>query len=564
MGISIRRPDDVPDGTPMSVSLRSTRELSTGSWRTFRPVYVTRPSPCNLDCPAGTDVRGFLSSAARGDAVEAWKTILERNPLPGICGRVCYHPCETGCNREALDERVAIHAVERAVATEAQRLRAAHEMREGVRTPTGARVAIVGSGPAGLSCAYHAALRGHAVAVFERMPESGGMLRYGIPEYRLPRAVLKAELEVLRDLGIEFKTGVRLGTSLTWDDLRSYDAAFLAVGTQRSRASAVPGDDLAGVRPALEFLRQVNAGEPVSVWTPVVVIGGGNTALDAARVAIRQGASVTVVYRRTREEMPAHPDEIGQAEGEGVQFIFQAAPLAFRGSLGRVTALHCQRTRPGPPDASGRRSPEPVPGEFLTIPCSEALTAIGEELERETFDSIVEITRGRLKADAWGRTSDMPLFAGGDAATGAGTVVDAIGSGRRAAEAIDAWLAGGDGAMTGEEGIDRVTAHDLNFFYVPREPRAAMCTLDRAGATAGFDEVIAGLSWPEASAEAGRCVTCGDCTECGNCVVFCPDMAVAPAPDGRYAIDYTHCKGCGICVAECPRGAMALVAEESR
>jgi 2-oxoacid:acceptor oxidoreductase delta subunit (pyruvate/2-ketoisovalerate family) len=569
MSVSIRRPDDVPDGTPMAVSLRSTAELSTGSWRTFRPRYVTRPSPCNLDCPAGTDVRGFLSRAAAGDAVGAWRTILEHNPLPGVCGRVCYHPCESGCNRTALDEPIAVHAVERAVASEAALTEAAQAIVDLRAAFSGARVAVVGSGPAGLGCAYHLARRGHQVVVFEAADEPGGMLRYGIPAYRLPRVVLTREIDLLRRLGVEIRTRQRLGGSLGWEELQKYDATFLAVGTQRSKSPGLPGEQLDGVRSALSFLRDVNRGAGPSVNGRVVVIGGGNTALDAARVARRQGASVTIVYRRTRTEMPAHPDEIAQAEAEGVRLVFQAAPLRFLGGRGRVGGVAFQRTRPGPPDSSGRCSPEPVPGATFTLACRYALTAIGEELEQETFESVVECAHRRLAADPWGRTSTPTLFAGGDAATGAGTVVEAIGSGRRAAQAMHAWLTGLGSGLESPPSVEiqdltPVSATDLNLWYFGRSPRAVPRAASTAGRLSGFDEVVAGLSWREATAEAGRCLTCGSCTECGTCQVFCPDAAVRLSGAGGYDIDYAHCKGCGICVAECPRGAMTLVPEEAR
>lgn len=564
MAVTIRPPTDVPDGTPMAVSLRTTRELATGSWRTFRPVYATRPSPCNLDCPAGTDVRAFLTRAAAGDADGAWRTILERNPLPAVCGRVCYHPCEAACNRAELDDRLAVHAVERAVASEAARRNAAAAIVDALPARTGRRVAIVGSGPAGLSCAYHLARHGHRAVVFEAADEPGGMLRYGIPAYRLPRAVLAGEIDLLRRLGVDFRSGRRLGGTLAWDDLAAYDATFLAVGKQRSKSSGVPGEQVAGVRPALEFLREVNAGLPARVAGRVIVIGGGNTALDAARVALRQGAAVTIVYRRSRPEMPAHPAEIAQAEVEGVRFVFHAAPIGYVAGRGDALAsVECQRMRPGAPDASGRCTPEPIPGDTFSVRCNHVLTAIGEELEEETFAEAVAIARGRMQADRWGRTPSMPLFAGGDAATGAGTVVEAIGSGRRAADAIHATLTGAIvAADNGDSG--RVEVRDLNLFYFFRARRVDEPTLHRVEATGGFGEVVKPLAWDEAMAEARRCLSCGACTECGNCVVFCPDAAVRHADGPGYVVDYDHCKGCGICVTECPRGAMALVPEELR
>ncbi len=563
MSISIRLPGDVPDGTPMAVSLRSTRELETGSWRTFRPIYVTRPSPCNLDCPAGTDVRAMLAHVGADDPASAWRTIMERNPLPGVCGRVCYHPCETACNRTALDERLAVHAIERVVADAAARTDAAAAIVDALAPATGRHIAVVGSGPAGLSCAYHLARRGHRPVIFEAADAPGGMLRYGIPAYRLPREVLAREVDFLKRLYVEFRMGKRLGATLTWKELAPFDATFIAVGNQRSKRTGAPGEDLAEVRPAIDFLREVNAGQPARVTGRVVVIGGGNTALDAARVALRQGAAATIVYRRSRSEMPAHPAEIAQAEHEGVRFVFHAAPIEFHASRrGMLAGMECQRMRPGAPDASGRCTPEPIPGETFSIMCDDVLTALGEELEQEAFDNVMGIARGRLQADKYGRTQTPPLFAGGDAATGAGTVVEAIGSGRRAAEAIDAWLTGGIvSASAPADG--RVEVPDLNLFYFHRTTRVHEPMLRSADATAGFREVVLPLTWTEARAEAQRCLSCGDCNECGNCTVFCPDAAVHRT-DAGLVIDYAHCKGCGICVTECPRAAMAFVAEEAR
>lgn len=563
MKVTIRRPDDAPDGPPMAVSLRSTREILTGSWRTFRPVHVTRPSPCNLDCPAGTDVRAFLRHAADGDAESAWRTIIETNPLPAVCGRVCYHPCETACNRRALDQRVAVHAIERAIGDSAIGTRLPDSLVDTLPQATGRHVAIVGAGPAGLSCAYHLTRRGHLPVVYEAGDEPGGMLRYGIPPYRLPREILAQEVNLLRQLFVEFRLRRRLGETLTWKELAPFDATFVAVGNQRSKPAAVEGEELTGVSPAMEFLREVNGGDASPIAGRVVVVGGGNTALDAARAALRLGAAVTVLYRRSRDDMPAHPAEIAQAEREGVRFELHATPIVFvAGPFGPVERVECQRMRPGAPDASGRRAPEPVPGETFSVRCNRVFTAIGEELEQDTFADAMTVARGRLQADRWGRTTSPPLFAGGDAATGAGTVVDAIASGRRAAIAIDAWLCGGiPGVDTAGDG--RVDVPDLNLFYFRAQPRVAEPMPEAIDATTGFQEVVGGVSWDAVRSEAGRCLQCGWCDLCGNCAVFCPDAAVDRDGSG-YRIDYSHCKGCGICVRECPRAALALVPEEAR
>lgn len=551
--------DDLAD-LPGAVSFHSTRELATGNWRTYRPEYVTRPSPCNLDCPAGTDVRAFLSLAAAGDVEGAWRMIRRANPLPGVCGRVCYHPCESHCNRAEYDERVAVHAVERAIAAEARRLRLDPEPTE---VDQSRRVGIVGAGPAGLSCAYHLARRGYGVTVFDEALEPGGMLRYGIPAYRLPRAALEAEIGLLRRMGITFVNGVKIGKTNGAPDLGAYAAVFLATGAQRSKAAKVPGENVRGVMSGLDMLRQVNGGVGMPFIGKAVVIGGGNTAVDAARVALRLGAEATIVYRRSREDMPAHPDEIAQAEAEGVTFTFYAAPIRFNEKYGRVAEIECQRMRPGAPDGSGRPRPEPIPGDTFTIPADHVLTAIGEEVEVEALHAFAAASEGRIRADRWGHTNRRAVFAGGDAATGAGTVVEAIGSGRRAAEAMDAHLRGR--ALPEDTVAERVGPDDLNLFYFRHSPRAVLRARDTRQATQSFDEVVRGLAWHQAMAEAQRCFTCGSCTSCDNCYVFCPDVAVTRDADRRtYRVDFDHCKGCGICAAECPRGAIALVPEEPR
>ena len=294
-----------------------------------------------------------------------------------------------------------------------------------------------------------------------------------------------------------------------------------------------------------------------------MVVGGGNTALDAARVLRRLGAEPTIVYRRSREDMPAHPDEIAQAEIEGIAFVFYAAPTAFVGQDGRLARVECRRMRPGAPDASGRPRPEPIPGSTFSVDAQEAFTAIGEDVETEALADFVAAANGRLQADRWGRTGRRAIFAGGDAATGAGTVVEAIGSGRRAAETIDGYFNGQDPVETGQ--AERVGQADLNVFYFGRAARAHPGLLETGSAIAGFSEVVGNLSWDEAMAEAQRCLTCGSCTTCDTCLVFCPDAAIERNPM-RAATRWTlaHCKGCGICVEECPRGAMVFVPEEQR
>jgi NADPH-dependent glutamate synthase beta subunit-like oxidoreductase len=291
----------------------------------------------------------------------------------------------------------------------------------------------------------------------------------------------------------------------------------------------------------------------------VIVIGGGNTALDAARAALRLGGEPTIVYRRAREDMPAHPDEIAQAEAEGIPLVLHAAPVAFLARNGRLHEVEFQRMRPGARDASGRSRPEPIPGATFRLPAELALTAIGEEIERDAVSQLLDARASRLAADRWGRTARRALFAGGDAATGAGTVVEAIASGRRAAEAIAAFFDGRE--PRDAEGAERVGVDRLNFFYFRPSSRPAQPRVDRAIARTSFAEVIGGLSWAAAQGEARRCATCGLCTECDTCLTFCPDAAISRGSSGGYEIDYAHCKGCGLCTAECPRGALILQPE---
>ncbi|HEX6974061.1 MAG TPA: FAD-dependent oxidoreductase [Vicinamibacterales bacterium] len=465
-------------------------------------------SPCNLDCPAGTDVRRLLTLTSQGDAAGAWRTILERNPFPGVCGRVCYRPCEAGCNRAGVDEGLAVQAIERAVAAEAARLNVTSDIVNRAARATGRRIAVIGSGPAGLSCAFHLALAGHSPVIFEAADEPGGMLRYAIPAYRLPREILFDEIDLLKRLGVEIRTSHRFGTDLSWSNVFTFDAVFLAVGNQRPRTLGIPGEKLRAVRPAIEFLREVNAGGGARVGGRVAVIGGDNAALDVARIAVRDGAKVTVIYRRSREEMRAHPDEIAQAEAEGVQFVFQATALRFQGWRGVLKSVHCQRTRAGAADATGRSTPEPIAGATFTLSCNDAFIAAGQDLDRSSLGSVIEIANGRIKADRHGRCAKVLVFAGGEAVLGPCSIAEAIGSGRRAAEAIDAVIRGWAPGLESASGT-RVAQDDLNLASIIHAPRVHLPLLHKSYAVAGYREVAGPIAWSEAVAEAQRCLQCG-------------------------------------------------------
>ena len=536
---------------PLAISLGDTLWNRTGSWRYQRPLYRHGLPPCNSACPAGEEVQAYVQLIAQGQYPEALARIRRDNPLPGVCGRVCYHPCETACNRAAFDEAIAIQALERFASEQPPPLeRPAERRRESV--------AIVGAGPAGLSCAYHLARQGYPVTVFDALPQPGGMLRIGIPPYRLPRSVLDREIEAIASLGVAFRTGIRVGSDVGLEELRErFDAVFLATGAHRSRRLSIPGEDAEGVVSGIALLADLAAGRLRRMPRRVVVIGGGNTAIDVARSARRLGASPIIVYRRSASEMPAIREEVEEAAKEGVRFEFLAAPLRVLVEGRRAVGLECVHMQLGEPDESGRPRPLPVAGASFCLEADLIVRAIGEDPDLDFLPDPLR-QQGQIGVDEVGATAIRGIFAGGDAATGRGRVADAIGSGKRAALSIHRYLSGTDDAS--EQPLPVVRVDDLNLDYFQPASRIALPRLRMKEALQGFAEVNLGLDAMQAVTEAARCFSCGVCTYCDNCWVFCPDAAIARTPDG-YLIDYDHCKGCGICVHECPRGAMALMEE---
>jgi 2-oxoacid:acceptor oxidoreductase delta subunit (pyruvate/2-ketoisovalerate family) len=556
------------DMPPMPASVASTLYNKTGSWRYMRPVYRERTPPCNDACPAGEDIVAWLGLVADQRFAEAWEVLRRENPFPGVCGRVCPHPCETQCNRERLGGAIAIHSAERFLSDWAAEQGIAPLRQQ----PTGAKqVAVIGSGPAGLSCAYHLALKGYPVTVYEADPLPGGMLRTGIPAYRLPRDVLDREIAAIQALGVEIETGKKLGENLSWDDLSGYAAVFLAIGQQESRALGVPGEDGAGVLHGLAFLKRLNLGEPVALGKRVAVIGGGNTAMDAARAACRLGSDVTVVYRRSRAEMPAIAEEVAEAEEEGVVFHFLATPVAVRCEAGRVVGLRCVRIQLGEPDASGRRRPEPIPGSEFDLEVDTVIPALGQETDLACLPAGVAQEKGAIQTELSTQTALENVYAGGDAA---------IGSGKRAAIAIDCALRGeapGDipplnrnmHAAPRPMAPDVVAFEELNRAHLHYEPRPKERHRPVEERLRDFGESNLGLAEETVVAEALRCLSCGTCNRCDNCLVFCPDISILRRGDWTEAyptypffeVDYEYCKGCGICAAECPRHAITMEEE---
>lgn len=571
--------------TPLAVSQTSTLASRTGSWKYIRPVYQDRVAPCCESCPVGIDVEGYLNLLREGRVEDACDVLVRENPMPAVTGRVCHHPCETTCNRRQFDEGVSVHAIERALGDHVLETVPAKAPRKSC-----ASVGIVGSGPAGLACAYHVARLGYSVTVFEAAREAGGMLRLGIPEYRLPREVLDKQIEWIRAQGVTIECGTRIGTDVPWWSLLgSFDAVFLSMGAQQSKPLGVPGEGLGGVQSGLAFLREVNGGARPQLGRRVVVVGGGNTAMDCARTALRLGSEATVLYRRTRAEMPAIADEVEEAEREGVQFVFLAAPVRLLSANGRVSAIDCQRMELGPPDDSGRRAPVPIANDRFTLQADTVLSAIGESPELDALPAEIERVAAGMLTDEYGGTTRAAVFAGGDAARQPRTVADALGAGKRAAIGIDQYLrlVGGRAlegpgtaalrygrrgnlsitAWRSDDPISRtapvnevVTYEELNTNHFLHAPRRRDGRLDAPANGRRFAEVNLGLDLEAALEEARRCFNCGVCNRCDVCLVFCPDVAISRS-NGGYAVALDYCKGCGVCAVECPRGAIAMTRE---
>ncbi|RJQ04648.1 MAG: FAD-dependent oxidoreductase [Bacillota bacterium] len=483
---------------------------------------------CRAACPAGVNGGGYLALTAEGKYDEALALIRERMPFVGICSRICFHPCESDCRRQEVDQPVAINGVKRFLSDWEVKNNLTPAPPEGKKS--GKSVAVVGSGPAGLSAAYYLLAMGHAVTVFEKDEKPGGLLRHAIPRYRLPEEVLDRELERLKTMGVKFRTGQELGRDFTLASLRKegFNSVLLAIGAGSEVSLDVPGEDCPGVHTALSFLGAVSHGQAPPVGTGVIVIGGGNAAIDAARTAVRLGAkNVSVVYRRSRAEMPASIQEIEAAEREGVKFTFLASPVAVIGT-GKVTGVKFVRNElSSDVDASGRRRPVPVPGSEYDVSADTVVVAIGQTVDLGSFDpkERQELAAGhRVKAGEWGETALKGVFAAGDFVTGPASFVEAVAGGRRAARAVDAFVRG----QALPEPEFRMPAHEdpLDLSHYDASPRHQMPELDVAGRTRSFAEVEKGFGEAEARAEAARCLHCSICMECGECVRACEAVAV--------------------------------------
>jgi formate dehydrogenase beta subunit len=517
----------------------------------MRPDYVDRLPPCNHACPAGENIQGWLAEAQAGRYRAAWDILVRDNPMPAVHGRVCYHPCEDACNRGAIDEAVSVHAVERFLGDLA--------LAEGwqfdpVPAASGRRVLIIGAGPSGLSAAYHLARAGHAVTIREAGPMAGGMMHFGIPKYRLPREVLDAEIRRIEALGVTIELNHKV-TDLVAERARGqFDAVFVAVGAHLSKRQAIPSQDAGRILDALQYLKQIElGGDAPKIGRKVAIYGGGNTAMDAARTARRLGAEPVIIYRRTREQMPAHDFEAQEALDEGVDIRWLRTIKEIDGSTLTVEVMRL--------DDAG--FPQPT-GQYETLEADSVVLALGQETDTSFLKNVPDVVfqkDGTVVVGPDMMTGSRGVFAGGDMVPSERTVTTAVGHGKKAARNIDRWLRHEAAQTVSKHEI--VTADMLHLWYDAEARAARETAIDPERRARTFDEVVHGLDAGAARYESQRCLSCGNCFECDGCFSACPEHAILKlSPGQRYAVDPARCTGCAICFEQCPVAAITMVSAE--
>ena len=529
---------------PFAITLDPGSSLAnhTGSWRTERPVYRDRLPPCNNQCPAGEDIQGWLFHAESGDYEQAWRHLTRDNPFPAIMGRVCYHTCEGACNRAQLDSAVGINSVERFLGDEAikQKWQFAQPEQE-----SGKHVLIVGSGPSGMSAAYHLRRLGHQVTVIEAGPLVGGMMRYGIPKYRLPREILDAEMQRVVQMGVRVILDTKVENILETMQEGKYDAVFLAVGAHIGKRTAIPSGEVSKIVDAVSVLRSMEGEEKPMLGRRVVVYGGGT--------AKRMGAEPILVYRRTRDKMPAHDFEVEEAIEEGVKMKWLST-IKQAGDEG-ITIEKMEL------DANG--VPQPT-GEYETLEADSVVLALGQDVDLGPLNGVpgVEAHDGVVKVDDNLMTGHPGIFAGGDMVPTERNITVAVGHGKKAARHIDAWLRGERFAKPAKHAL--ATFDKLHVWYYTDAAQRPQGHLDLKKRVSGFEEVVAGLSQKEALYEAKRCLSCGNCYECDGCYGACPEDAIIKlGPGRRYRYNYDLCTGCAVCFEQCPCHAIEMIPEPS-
>ena len=526
-----------------------TLERGTGPVRTQRPIYLDLLPPCNNACPAGENIQAWLAHAQAGRFRDAWETLVRDNPMPAVHGRVCYHPCEDHCNRSQLDGTVSIHAVERFLGDLA--------LQEGwapalTAQPSGKRVLIIGGGPSGLSCAHHLRLMGHEVEIHEAGPLAGGMMHFGIPAYRLPRDVLDGEIRRIEEMGVRIVLNHKVEDLIDEQEAGRFDAVFVAVGAHLGKKTEIPARDAGKMLDAVTFLKDVETGNPPKLGRRVAIYGGGNTAMDAARVAMRLGHEPMIIYRRDRAHMPAHDFEATEALEEGVKIHWLRTIKSIEETTFTVEEMEV--------DANGR--PQPT-GRIETLEADDLILALGQDTDTSFLRKVpgVEFQKdGVVVVSPNMMTGHRGLFAGGDMVPSERTVTIAVGHGKKAARNIDAFLREDTYAKPAKQGI--ADFDKLHLWFYTDAGQRPQGHVDLSRRRTSFEEVVKGLSQKEAIFEAKRCLSCGNCFECDGCYGACPEDAIIKlGPGNRYRYNYDLCTGCAVCFEQCPCHAISMIPE---
>jgi NADPH-dependent glutamate synthase beta subunit-like oxidoreductase/Pyruvate/2-oxoacid:ferredoxin oxidoreductase delta subunit len=542
---------------PAIWTTKTTEVVKTGSWRVALPAYVNPPAPCHNACPVDGDIAVWIRHIQSKAYQDAWLTLIDKNPFPAVTGRICHRPCEAPCNRGLLDEPVAIRCLERFVGDMA--------LEEGWAFPAAPdskveTIAIVGGGPAGLAAAYHLRRMGYAVTLIEAQPELGGVLRYGIPPYRLPKDILDAEIQRILELGVDVRTNTRISTRADFQNLRSeFAAVYIATGATVPKRLPQLDYSQPWVIESAAYLEQANAGDHPQSGAHIVVIGGGSAAMDVARTARRHGKEVTVLSLEAEPAMPAQRDEVLEGKDEGITLITGAMLQSVSDRVQQGLELACIRVEFEVGAVPGDFQVTPIPETEFIVAADTIVPAIGQDPDISGLQDLLEVEAALVRIDGQHQTSLGGFFAGGDLVTMQRFVTVAFGFGKQAATEIDRYLRSGTAARDVPTQPE-VSIDVINTNYHPRAVRAAQQIVPAAVRQFSFDEVELALPLSEVLAEAQRCFTCGNCTFCDNCFYYCPDMAINREPHG-YSVNDDYCKGCGLCVKECPTGSIIMRAE---